>query len=595
MSSKFTWSGLKSLWKQAMQGMRIRRHLPPEYAEAFEEFKDIKSIDRIQVGSWIGFGLAIILIFGLDNYRRITGEFDEEKYNYTLFYFHLLMLLFIVPAIYIGKRKAWIIQTRLRRGVVIWGMVVFCFIAMLAQAATVYFYRDSLNIFIGFIFTASWMFAMSHRERLLFFSVSLSVMAFFILKKEFNDHSNKTLVNAIEVTFFSIIAFFFDAFDYNLRVTNFLNQLQIESEQKRVRELEGFKARFFTNLTHEFRTPLTIIIGMAREIADQPNRWAAEGSQMIRHHAGNLLNLINQILDLSRLENSSMPMKLVQSDIIPFLSVIVDAYKGQAVLKGITVHFLPPPQPIVMDFDPDKMVTIAANLLSNAIKFTPEDGNIYVSVYLQRLDSHEEQLSIVIKDSGIGIPEAELEHIFERFYQVPGELSKAGMGTGIGLALSKELAHLLGGDIAVMSTMGKGSQFTIHLPVHRNAAITSVMAPVVEDNIVQAIHPNHTIINAADESDFVKPELLIIEDHADIVAYLQICLRDMFSISISRNGEEGIQKALEIVPSIIISDVLMPGKDGLFVCRELKSNAITSHIVGENRYCIAHCRPGKRS
>lgn len=579
------WRKFRSFRVAALRKLTNRHSLPPDLNRQFEEFKDIKSIDRIMVAAWIGFALSLCL-FGLDYYRRyVTFQFVEgaEKYNYYLylFYFHLIMVLFVVPAVYITRYKTWIIQTRLRRGIVIWGMVVFCFIALLAHAAVIYMERGTLTMFMGFVFTASWMFSMSHRERLLFFSCTTVIMVSVIY---YNGQIKQDIqyVNFIEVFFLSLVAFFFDAFDYNLKITNFLNQLQIEKEQRRIKSLEEFKSRFFTNLTHEFRTPLTLIYGMTREIADDPLRWHKEGTALIQSHTGNLLNLVNQILDISKIESGSMPVHMVQGDFVSFLGYTLDSFKGHAVAKQIQLHFIPSEQSFVMDYDPDKIFAIVSNLLSNAVKFTPAGGHIYVSFSVRQQE--EKHVAVLqVKDTGTGIAGDHVDLVFERFYQVENEVSRSGIGTGIGLSLVKELVHVLQGSISVQSAVGKGTQFTILLPIHHYAAMqepghkpevlkqagnwaTPYLAEAVESSPVESDPDGH------------KPSVLIIEDHPDVVRYLQICLGDLYDLTISRNGEEGLAKAVDLVPDLILSDVLMPVKDGLQVCRELKINPVTSHI-----------------
>ncbi len=556
----------------------VRRTLPVELEKPFEEYKDVRSIDRLQVAAWLGVFLTLCL-FALDYSRYFPqGKFKQDYYQ-SLFIIHTLGLLYIIPAIHISRRKRWIIETRLRRGVVIWGMVVITFAFLLTQAIIVYIHRGTTTLYLGFIFTGSWMFAMSHKERLLFFTVTLSAMFWAILTK-INPDADNLYVSLIEVVFLSLVAFFFDSFDYNMKVANFLNLLQIEREQKRIVELESFKSRFFTNLTHEFRTPLTLILGMAREIAEDPKRWAKEGSQMIQDNAESLLNLINQILDLSKMESGSMPLRLVQGDVVSYLGYVVDSFKGNAIAKRIEIHYLCKEDQILMDYDPAQLATIITNLLSNAIKFSFEGENIYISLSLHH-EADREYIEITVQDNGVGIPKDELSRIFERFYQVQSSPSVARIGSGIGLALVKELVQLLNGDITAVSTVGKGSQFQVRLPVYRTA-------PLIEPTLYAdgriGIAPNQeikeTISEQAEEIQSVdgKPEVLIIEDHADVVKYLRICLQDLYRITVANNGEVGITQAIKNVPDMIICDVLMPVKDGIEVCRELTHNPVTSHI-----------------
>ena len=579
-------------WAKMKPYIPLRRDLPVGLEKPFEEFKDIRSIDRLQVAAWLGLFLTFCL-FGLDYSRIANGTIHLPQYHYyhPLIYVHALGLLFIIPAVHITRRKVWIIQTRLRRGIVIWGMVLLTFAFLLTQALIVYYHRGTTTVYLGFIFTGSWMFAMSHKERTLFFLVSLTAILWCILVRPddlFNigielspsEILDARIVSFIEAFVLSIVAFFFDAYDYNQKLENFLGGLQIEKEQKRITELESFKSRFFTNLTHEFRTPLTTIIGMSREIAESPARWAKEGTDMIRQNAGNLLNLINQVLSISKLEAGSLPLHMVQGDIVSFTGYIVDSLRGTAVSKNITLHFLCQEDQIYMDYDPDQYTTLLTNLISNAIKFSPVNENVYISLH-RKTEEPDDHIEISVKDNGIGIPKAELEMIFERFYQVNNEVSSSGIGTGVGLAMVKELTQLLGGKISVTSSIGKGAQFTVSLPIRHTAKMEGDHVYQVNDLTYTSSSSDafqSASENIIDEDSSNKPEVLIIEDNEDVLKYLQICLGDLYHLMICKDGEEGVTTAINRVPDLILSDVMMPMKDGLTVSRELKHNPVTSHI-----------------
>ena len=559
--------------------LKIRKSLPKELEREFVTFKDIACIDRIQASAWIGFALTICM-FGLDAYRKSTGELYSNEYYLPLFYFHLFGILFLAPAIHINQHKKWIIQTRLRRGVVIWGMVVLTIVFMLGQSVLVYLDRDGTVMFLGYIFVASWMFAMSNKERVLLLVGSILIISITIFYFKEGLPTSRLISSFLEITFLSAIAFIFDAFDYNLNMSNFLSSREIEREQERISKLEEFKSRFFTNLTHELRTPLTIISGMATEIAEDPKRWAAEGSEVISRNAGNLLNLINQILALSKIESGSMPLHMVQGDIVSYLGYVVDAFRGHALAKRIKLHFLAEEAEVIMDYDQEKYMTILSNLISNAIKFTPEERNVYVSLVFRDM-GEDSVFELTVRDTGIGIPPEELEHIFERFYQAQNELTGSGIGTGIGLSLVHELVKMLEGEIHVRSAQDKGTTFTITFPLRKETINPG--APVMKEDIrsnINFLMPSlpHENIVMSDEVIDDKPDLLIIEDNADVLKYLQVCLGDYYRITNCMDGQRGIDMAIELVPDLILSDVLMPVKDGLAVCRELKHHPITNHI-----------------
>ncbi len=559
--------------------LKIRKKIPPDLERQFIAYKDILCISRLQASAWLGFALTLCL-FILDAYRKVNGDFEKEWEFQWLFYIHMTGLLFLVPAIHITRNKEWIIQTRLRRGVVIWGMVVLVIIFMLGQAVLAFLQREGLVVFVGYVFVSTWMFAMNNTERTFFTVGSFTIMGLTIFFIKEDITMSERLTYFMEAMFLSITAFIFDAFDSNLNLTNFLNRREIDREQERIKKLEEMKSRFFTNLTHELRTPLTMISGMSREIAEDPKRWAAEGSEVIGRNAGHLLNLVNQILALSKIESGAMPLRMVQGDIVSYLGYVVDAFKGHALAKRIKLHYLYEEPEHIMDYDPEKYMTILSNLLSNAIKFSPEEGNVYVNLRF-RGKGDEALLEITVRDTGIGIPQDELDHIFERFYQAQNELTSSGIGTGIGLSLVFEYIKMLDGEIQVKSALGKGTTFTVSLPSRREA--DSDKLPMVKADIQSSVNfylPSLPTEEAKveEQKGADQPDILIIEDNAEVLKYLQVCLGDLYALTCCTNGQAGIDKAIEIVPDLIVSDVLMPVKDGLAVCRELKHHEVTSHI-----------------
>jgi DNA-binding response OmpR family regulator len=334
-------------------------------------------------------------------------------------------------------------------------------------------------------------------------------------------------------------------------------------------ELDQMKSRFLTNITHEFRTPLTIIQGLATHITQQQK--IKDG---IQRNSFNLLNLVNQMLDLAKLEAGNMPLNLQRGNIISYLSYIVESFQSLAASKQIRLHFLPKTEQLDMDYDADKLMKIMANLLSNAIRFTQNGGNVYVVI--EKLETGK-QLSIKVKDTGIGIAEKELPHIFDRFYQVDASITRKGEGSGIGLAYSKELAKILKGALQVDSILHQGSIFTLLLPINRNAApkpLTKEEIPRAFTDVPHQLEKSVEIIDASLDS----PTVLVVEDNLDVKEYLRICLEDKYQLTYAENGVEGIKKAIEIIPDIIISDVMMPEKDGFQLCETLKNDHHTSHI-----------------
>lgn len=340
-------------------------------------------------------------------------------------------------------------------------------------------------------------------------------------------------------------------------------------EARQLRALDQFKSRLYTNLTHEFRTPLTVILGMVNMVKTNPKKNLSLGLKMIERNGKNLLRLINQLLDLSKLENNVFKLKLEQLDIVQHLEYLITNFKDYAKENGLELSFESSEKELWMDYDANQVKQILTNLISNAIKFTNSGGRIHVS-----LTAADQQVYIQVRDTGIGIAKAEQEKIFERFYQVDQGNTRVGEGTGIGLAHSKELVSLMGGSITMESEPGMGSVFGLTLPVVRNQM---KRAFVFDDEIENAdfndtdhfIHLNPSI---------EKPKLLIVEDNSDISRYLKAALNQDYLLLFAKDGKEGIEIALDQIPDVIISDVMMPEKDGFELCDFLKNDERTSHI-----------------
>ncbi len=353
---------------------------------------------------------------------------------------------------------------------------------------------------------------------------------------------------------------------------NQIRHLKEEAENKHLQEIDSIKTKLYTNITHEFRTPLTVISGMADMIENPAN-----AKELIKRNSEGLLGLVNQLLDLAKLESGHLKLELVQADVVPYVQYMLESFQSLAATKNIRLVFLKSADRLVMDFDEKRLAIIISNLLSNAIKFTRQNGNIVLEIL-----EENNQLLLRVKDNGIGIPPDKLPHVFERFYQVDDAATRRGEGTGIGLTLTKELVELMGGKITVQSPTpdGEGTEFTVSLPINQNAEkgvanlpAPLMMAPSFSDEMaaIQTAEnplPPHTDL----------PLLLLIEDNPDVAIYIKACLQGRYAIEWAENGAIGIEKALETIPDIIISDVMMPEKDGFEVCQTLKNDERTSHV-----------------
>ncbi len=360
-----------------------------------------------------------------------------------------------------------------------------------------------------------------------------------------------------------------------------------EKEAHRLQELDTFKSRLFTNITHEFRTPLTVILGTAEQLkmdveAEKQDRKNGK-LNLIARSGERLLRLVNQILDLAKIENNSLQFNYVQGDVLPYLRYLTESLQSMANFQEVQLRAESLDPEIVMDYDPERLLQIVHNLLSNAIKFTPSGGTVTLRAALvAQMDSpfkSSTSLKITVEDTGIGMAPEDLPLIFDRFYQVK-HLDQAPInGTGIGLALTKELVQRMGGNITVQSELSKGTTFTAMWPITNQAPMVLGEADSSKSVQVAAGHSSSLSDGTAPiATDTELPSLLIIEDNPDVVEYLATCLQEKYQLDFAFNGKQGIEKALETVPDLIISDVMMPEKDGFEVCECLKNDLRTSHI-----------------
>lgn len=381
---------------------------------------------------------------------------------------------------------------------------------------------------------------------------------------------------------------------YELNRIHLKNQARMERlEADKLRELDQMKSRFFANISHEFRTPLTLIMGQIDSLRLLLKDPALKTRiEMAFRNSRLLLRLINQLLDLAQLEAGGKQLQLVYGDIVPLLRRLTQSFESLALKKQIDLRFYCASDAIKTDYDPEKIQKIIHNLLSNAFKFTPKGGKIRVRVTVDSDRSvyqlkTEDCLRITIRDSGVGIPTRHLPHIFDRFYQVDNSTTRNPdyTGTGVGLALTKELVELHGGQITAASEEGFGTTFTVRLPVTyglTSQPVEQLESPIIQEPIDLAVQdqtadPGRPV--AIDKQTGVGDEIiLIVEDNADVRAYIRERLEGRFQIAEAGDGEDGFAKALELMPDLVITDVMMPKVDGYALSKKLRGDEKTSHI-----------------
>lgn len=404
---------------------------------------------------------------------------------------------------------------------------------------------------------------------------------------------------AYTIYFFVTIIAIYGIRKYELNRIRLKNQLNLESvTSEKLRELDQVKSRFFANISHEFRTPLTLILGqISNTLSNKLDSKIKNNLEVANRNAQRLLHLINQLLDLSKIESGSMNVKSVHADIVLFTKNIFFSFESLAAGKNIFLNCKCDHDRIEINYESEKLEKVFLNLLSNAFKFTPEGGKIEIAIMCPPLSVFDNKVSanrfieIIISDTGIGIPAENIPHLFNRFYQVDNSTTREHQGTGIGLALSKELVELHGGKISVASKVGAGSTFTVQLPFE-NGDIINGKSLKIEKELSKSVNDKEAIINDSlflDEIDLSstktsnikennKEIILVVEDNSDVRNYITEQLTNDFQIFEAEDGQEGISLAKTHTPDLIITDVMMPKVDGYQLTTDLKQDEKTSHI-----------------
>jgi signal transduction histidine kinase/ligand-binding sensor domain-containing protein/DNA-binding response OmpR family regulator len=382
---------------------------------------------------------------------------------------------------------------------------------------------------------------------------------------------------------------------YFLNRARLRHALEIERiEKEKAEEIDHMKSRFFANISHEFRTPLTLILG---PIEDLLKRRAVklvlsrDLATIIHRNSKRLHGLINQLLDISKLETGSVKLKVSEGNVEEFIKTMFLSFLSLAESKRIKYEIFLPGSSRLILFDQDKLEKILTNLISNAFKFTPAGGKIEVKLQFLEVpgDTHREFLEIEVSDTGKGIPAEKLNKVFDRFYQVSDSNTREVEGTGIGLALTKELVDLYRGEIHVESEIGKGSTFTVRVPyLEEDFREEEVVVGTPIKNPDSGIVELESVPSKKESLEFNKdisleqfsgmPLILIVEDHADLRNYIIDNLKSNYRILSAEDGKIGLQKAIESIPDLIISDVMMPEMDGIEMCNQLRSDQKTNHI-----------------
>ncbi len=372
---------------------------------------------------------------------------------------------------------------------------------------------------------------------------------------------------------------------YLLRIAirhNEKKKLQIQKEREeaqRMHQMDMLKINFFTNISHELRTPLSLILAPLEKIMSINHDSKLDHHlNIIKRNANRLLQLVNQLLDFRKLDTYGLEYNPSMNDIVSFTRDIAMSFTDMAEIKGIRYIFNTNVKELVMEYDAEKYEKILFNLLSNAFKYTPEKGTIAVELnFYEEINIHENspilsgELVLKVKDNGIGIPEHMKEKIFDQFVQAKTSINPLEHGTGIGLALVKEYVRLHEGSIELESSEETGSCFTIKIPVRKTTVKLSEESPI---NEILTTNEN-TLEPEINENE---KTVLLVEDNEDLRFYLKDNFKQKYRILEANNGQKGLTIAIQSVPDIVITDIMLPIMDGITLCKKLKNTPETSHI-----------------
>ncbi len=347
------------------------------------------------------------------------------------------------------------------------------------------------------------------------------------------------------------------------------NQLKIQAEK--LLELDKAKSTFFANISHEFRTPLTLIKGPVEQLEKNlDEKLSLETIRMIRRNANRLLQMVNQLLDLSKIDEGKLQLAPTEGDIYQCLRAAASSFNSHAAQRRMDYRVEIPTRVLWVSFDRDKLENIVYNLLGNSFKFSTDMAQITCTATYD-----DSVLHMLVSDTGKGIPAEQLPLIFDRFYQADNSNTREKGGTGIGLSLSKDLVQLMGGTIEVSSEEGAGTLFTVDLPMQEIRTRLPETVPEIHEPLDTGSKKPFTMVHSDSR---LLPTVLLIEDNADMRTFIRSQLIAFFKVKEALNGVDGLRKAMEETPDLIITDLMMPKMDGIELCKKLKTEVLTSHI-----------------
>ena len=386
-------------------------------------------------------------------------------------------------------------------------------------------------------------------------------------KIEYESKARKTM-SCVFLSILLLSLIIIALFWYALRVRMKMTKL--------MREMEEARTSFYTNLTHELRTPLSVIMGYGEQMIQGgvAAKDIQEVGKTLCYQGNSLLTLVNQMLDIAKVKSSIGAPEWKKGNVVRYIQMVVDSFYGTADQKHIELMFASKMPEIEMDFVPDYMKKILQNLISNALKYSDAFGKVNITTHTQ-----DGNLVISIADNGKGISKEDLPHIFESFYRSRSDADS--VGSGIGLTLVDNLVKAMSGSIDVRSSVGKGTVFNISLPLKHGSGSWSPLDLPTDMRMPQEYAPGEMKFEDLPQgkpTDDIVPLILIVEDNLEIARYIGSQLKEKYSIRYARNGQDGLDLASESIPDLILTDIMMPVMDGLALCRAIRKSNLTDHI-----------------
>ena len=353
---------------------------------------------------------------------------------------------------------------------------------------------------------------------------------------------------------------------------------------KLIKETDKLRTNFFTGITHEFRTPITVIQGLNEKMSTTPELAASDRAELhhvIGEQSRQMLNLVNQLLDICKIRSGVSVPEWRHGDVIPFLKILIDSFAPYAQAQGVSILLRTEPDPIMADFVPSYLQKIISNLVSNAVKYSFSGGTVVVSAECSKSGKH---LILRVSDNGVGIDKADQSRIFDFFYRSKSTSDK--QGSGVGLSFTHLLVESLRGTISVQSELGVGSIFTIQLPLRNTSSREEILpwSPATDTIELAAAHEHPDaacepeLATLVQETDDERPTILLVEDNKDINLLVRLLLSDRYNIHTASNGQAGFDLATQLIPDIIITDIMMPVMDGMEMVKLLKQSPLLCHI-----------------